>query len=85
MGDRYPPGPLEGRKASQEDLGPLSREAILSWARGGLLAEWADVGKKHIWARATHHARALSVVHTRLSRVQCPRIPEQIRNKSARL
>jgi hypothetical protein len=35
VGDRYPPGPLEGKKASQKALGPLLREAIPSWARGG--------------------------------------------------
>jgi hypothetical protein len=53
VGDRYPPGPLEGKKASREALGLLSRKAIPSWARGGLLAEWADVGKKRIQARTT--------------------------------
>jgi hypothetical protein len=30
--DRYPPGPLEGKKASREALGLLSREAIPSWS-----------------------------------------------------
>jgi hypothetical protein len=38
VGDRYPPGPLEGKKA----LGLLFCKAIPSWARGGLLVEWAD-------------------------------------------
>jgi hypothetical protein len=35
VGDRYPPGPLEGRKASRKAPGPLLREAIPSWAKGG--------------------------------------------------
>jgi hypothetical protein len=48
VGDRYPPGPLEGKKASREALGLLSREAIPSWARGGLLAEWADVERSRL-------------------------------------
>jgi hypothetical protein len=34
--DRYPPGPLEGKKASRKALGPLFRRAIPSWARGGM-------------------------------------------------
>jgi hypothetical protein len=72
MGDRYPPGPLEGKKASQEALGLLSRKAIPSWARGGLLAEWADMGKKQIRARIGRQTRALSIVFVRLSRAQCP-------------
>jgi hypothetical protein len=33
VGDRYPPGPLEGKKASRKALGLLSRKAIPSWAR----------------------------------------------------
>jgi hypothetical protein len=36
VGDRYPPGPLEGKKASRKALGPLFRKAIPSWARGGM-------------------------------------------------
>jgi hypothetical protein len=39
VGDRYPPSPLEGKKASREALGLLSRKAIPSWARGELLVE----------------------------------------------
>jgi hypothetical protein len=39
VGDRYPLGQLEGKKASREALGLLSRETIPSWARGVLLAE----------------------------------------------
>jgi hypothetical protein len=46
VGDRYPPGPLEGKKASRKALGLLSRKAIPSWARGCLLAELADARKK---------------------------------------
>jgi hypothetical protein len=42
VGDRYPPGPLEGKKASRKALGLLSHKAIPSWVRGGLLAEWSD-------------------------------------------
>jgi hypothetical protein len=36
VGDRYPPGPLEGKKASRKASGPLFRKAIPSWARGGM-------------------------------------------------
>jgi hypothetical protein len=35
MGDRYPPGPLEGKKASRKAPGSLFRKAIPSWAKGG--------------------------------------------------
>jgi hypothetical protein len=35
VGDRYPLGPLEGKKVSRKAPGPLLREAIPSWARGG--------------------------------------------------
>lgn len=85
VGDRYPPGPLEGKKASREALSLLFRKAIPSWARRGLLAEWADMGKKQIQARATRQTRALSIASVRLSRVQRPWISEQIKDKSARL
>jgi hypothetical protein len=36
MGDRYPPVPLEGWKASRKTLGPLFRKATPLWARGGI-------------------------------------------------
>ena len=42
VGDRYPPGPLEYKKASREALGLLPCKAIPSWAGTELLAEWAD-------------------------------------------
>jgi hypothetical protein len=42
-GGQISPGSLEGKKASQKALGLLSRKTIPSWARGGLLVEWADV------------------------------------------
>jgi hypothetical protein len=35
-GDRYPPGPLEGWKASRKTPGSLFRKATPSWARGGI-------------------------------------------------
>jgi hypothetical protein len=50
VGDKYPLGPLEGKKASREALGLLSHKAISSWARVGLLAEWANVGRKQAQA-----------------------------------
>jgi hypothetical protein len=46
VGDGYPPGPLEGKKASRKALGLLSRKVVPSWARGELLVEWADTRKK---------------------------------------
>jgi hypothetical protein len=46
VGDRYPPGPLEGKKASRGALGQLPRKVIPSWDRIELLAEWADPRKK---------------------------------------
>jgi hypothetical protein len=51
VGDRYPPGPLEGKKASRKALCLLSRKAVPSWARGELLAEWADVGNERTRAQ----------------------------------
>jgi hypothetical protein len=54
VGDGYPPGPLEGKKASRKALGLLSREAIPSWARGELLVEWADAANEQTRAQTTH-------------------------------
>jgi hypothetical protein len=39
VGDGYPPGPLEGKKASRKASGLLSRKAAPSWAMEELLAE----------------------------------------------
>jgi hypothetical protein len=41
-GDGYPPGPLEGKKASRKALGLLSHKVVPLWARGELLEEWAN-------------------------------------------
>jgi hypothetical protein len=46
VGDGHPPGPLEGKKDSRKALGLLSREAVPSWDRGELLAEWVDAGNE---------------------------------------
>jgi hypothetical protein len=46
VGDVYPLGPLEGKKASRKVLGLLSHKAIPSWAMGELLVEWANAGKE---------------------------------------
>jgi hypothetical protein len=54
VGDGYPPGPLEGKKASRKALGLLSRKVVPSWARGELLAEWADAGNEQTRAQAAH-------------------------------
>jgi hypothetical protein len=62
VGDRYPLGPLEGYKASRTALGLLSRKAIPSWARGELLAEWADAGNERTRAKAARGV--LSVIHS---------------------
>jgi hypothetical protein len=72
VGDRYPPSPLEGKKASQAALGQLPHKAIPSWARTELLAERADTRKKQTQALATRQTRALSVAPTRLSCVRHP-------------
>jgi hypothetical protein len=66
MEDRYPTGPLEGKKASRGALGQLPHKAIPSWAGTELLAEWADLRKKQSQAQATRHTRALSVAPTQL-------------------
>jgi hypothetical protein len=50
VGDGYPLGPLEGRKAPRKALGLLSRKAVPSWAGEELLAEWADAGKEQTQA-----------------------------------
>jgi hypothetical protein len=42
VGDRYPPGPLEGEKDSRGATGQLPYKAIPSWAELELVAEWAD-------------------------------------------
>jgi hypothetical protein len=39
VGDGYPPGPLEGKKASRNASSLLSRKAAPSWAMEELLAE----------------------------------------------
>jgi hypothetical protein len=85
VGDTYPLGPLEGKKASHGALGQLPRKAVPLWAGSELLAEWADPRKKQTQAQATRQTRALSVAPTRLSRVRCPRILGRIRDKLARL
>jgi hypothetical protein len=46
VGDRYPPDPLEGKKASRETFNLLPRKAIPSWARRELATKWADTRKK---------------------------------------
>jgi hypothetical protein len=51
VGDRCPPGPLQGKKASRKALGLLTRKTIPSWARGELLAEWADAGNEQTRAQ----------------------------------
>jgi hypothetical protein len=61
VGDRYHPGPLEGKKASQKALGLLSRKATPSWARGEPLVEWADARRKQTRARVC--LLDLSVIH----------------------
>jgi hypothetical protein len=53
VGDRFPPGLLEGKKASRKALGLLSRKAIPSWARGEPLVEWVDARKKQTQAQAS--------------------------------
>jgi hypothetical protein len=70
--DRYPPGPLEGKKASRGALGQLPRKAIPSWDGSELLAERANTRKKQTRTQATRQTRALSVAPTRLSRVRHP-------------
>jgi hypothetical protein len=62
VGDRYPPGPLEGYKSSRTALGLLSRKAVPSWARVELLAEWADVGNEQTQAKAARGV--VSIIHS---------------------
>jgi hypothetical protein len=50
VGDRYPQGPLEGKRSLREASGQLPRKAISSWARQKLLVEWA--GPRRRWIRA---------------------------------
>jgi hypothetical protein len=52
VGDRYPPGPLEGEKASRGASGQLPRKAIPSWVELELLAEWADLRRQRNKAQA---------------------------------
>jgi hypothetical protein len=54
VGDRYPPGPLEGKKASRKGLGPLFRRAIPSWARGGMSGRKDRHKIESTRARAAH-------------------------------
>jgi hypothetical protein len=52
VGDRYPPGPLEGKKVSRGASGQLPRKAIASWAGLELLAEWVDLRRQQTQAQA---------------------------------
>jgi hypothetical protein len=52
VGDRYPPGPLEGKKASRGASGQLPRKAIPSWVGLELLAEWANLRRQQTQAQA---------------------------------
>jgi hypothetical protein len=54
VGDRYPPGPLEGKKTSRKALGPLFRRAIPSWARGGMFGRMDRHKIGSTQARAAH-------------------------------
>jgi hypothetical protein len=51
VGDRYPPDPLEGEKASRGTTGHLPHKAIPSWAGLELLAEWADLRRQRTQAQ----------------------------------
>jgi hypothetical protein len=42
VGERYPPGPLEGWKASRKTPGPLTRERPLRGLGEESLADWID-------------------------------------------
>jgi hypothetical protein len=52
VGDKYPPGPLEGERASRGASGQIPRKAIPSWAGLELLAEWADLRRQQTQAQA---------------------------------
>jgi hypothetical protein len=52
VGDKYPPGPLEGERASHGASGQIPRKAIPSWAGLELLAEWADLRRQQTQAQA---------------------------------
>jgi hypothetical protein len=67
VGDRYPLGPLEGKKASRNASGPLFRKAIPSWARGGMSGRMDQHEIGSTWARAAHWIQTLSTSVIRFS------------------
>jgi hypothetical protein len=52
-GGQISPGSTR-RQEGLANLGLLSRKAVPSWARGELLAEWADAGNEHTRVQAAH-------------------------------
>jgi hypothetical protein len=52
VGDRYPPGPLEGEKASRGASSQLPRKVIPSWVGLEQLVEWADLRRQCTQAQA---------------------------------
>jgi hypothetical protein len=68
VGDRYPPGPLEDKKASQRVPGPLFRKAIPSWARGETFERLDQHEIESTPAHAVRRIQALSAIVIRFSR-----------------
>jgi hypothetical protein len=54
VGDRYPPGPLEGERSSRGASGQLPCKAIPLWVGQKLLAEWADLRRRRTRAQSVH-------------------------------
>jgi hypothetical protein len=84
VGDRYPPGPLEGERSLHEASGHLPRKAISSWAGRRLLAEWARPKKVTDSSPDGPSNHALFQETVRLSHAWHPRMLGWIRDESAR-
>jgi hypothetical protein len=65
VGDRYPPGPLEGERPLHGTTDQLPRKAISSWAGQRLQVEWADPRRQwaHAWIvhRIVHNLKKSSI------------------------
>jgi hypothetical protein len=83
VGDRYPPGPLEGKRTSRGVSGQLPRKAIPSWAGAKATSEMGRPEKATDSNPSIPSNCALSKETVRLSRAWHPQMSGRIKDKSA--
>jgi hypothetical protein len=81
MGDRYPWGPLEGKKASRKALGLLSRKAVPSWPGDNCWWNGPTRGRSRLRLRQLVGFKRYPQCRSDFP-AQCPWTSEQTRDKS---